>query len=81
MRLSLVVHREFSVHSVLLLALFIFVFVAAVLVDLAGLLQYAGLVSGLPFTVLETGAAITAASIFPFLAMGMSISGDLNHKK
>jgi hypothetical protein len=69
--------REFTVQSKLLIAVFIFTFVAAVFVDLAGLLQYSGLVSGLPSTILEIGATITAALSFPLLAMGMSISIDM----
>lgn len=68
--------REYTVRSMLLIAVFTITFVAAVFVDLAGLLQYGGLVSGLPSTILETGALITAASIFPLLVMGMSISAD-----
>jgi len=68
--------REFTVQSKLLIAVFIITFVAAVFVDLAGLLQYSGLVSGLPSTILQIGATIAAAIVFPLLAMGMSISVD-----
>jgi hypothetical protein len=63
--------HEFSVLSMLLGAVFIITFVVAIFIDLAGFLQYVG-----P----EIGAVITAATIFPFLAMGLSISADLNHK-
>ena len=68
--------HEFTVQSRLLIAVFIITFVAAVFIDLAGLLQFSGLVSGLPSTMLEIGAGITAALSFPLLAMGMSISVD-----
>jgi hypothetical protein len=78
---STIKRREFSVRSMLLVAVLIITFVVAVFVDLAGFAQYIGLVSGLPSTILEIGAAITAATIFPLLLMGMSISLDLNHAK
>ena len=68
--------HEFTVRSKLLIAVFTITFVAAVFVDLAGLLQYSGLVSGLPSTILQIGATITAALSLPLLAMGMSISVD-----
>jgi uncharacterized membrane protein YozB (DUF420 family) len=71
--------REFTVQSKLLIAVFIITFVAAVFVDLAGLLQYSGLVSGLPSTILEIGATITAVLSFPLL--GMSISVDMLRTK
>ena len=74
-------HRKVTVQSMLLIAIFKIIFVAAVFVDLAGLLQYSGLVSGLPSTILEIGAAMTAAIIFPLLAMGMSISVDMLRTK
>ena len=73
--------HEFTVRSKLLIAVFIITFVAAVFVDLAGLLQYSGLVSGLPSTILEIGATITAVLSFPLLAMGMSISVDMLRTK
>ncbi len=73
--------REFSRQSVLLGALFIIAFVVAIFVDLAGVLQYFNLISGSPLTTLEMGAIITAASAAPFLAMGMSISADMDRKK
>ncbi len=74
-------HDDFGVRSRLLVVLFMIVFVIAVVVDFAAVLQYVGLVSGLPLTILELGASITAATIFPLIVMGMSISGDLNHPK
>ena len=74
-------HGDFSVRSRLLVVLFMIVFGIAVVVDFAAVLQYVGLVSGLPLTILELGASITAATIFPLIVMGMSISGDLNHLK
>ena len=70
--------HEFSLRSLLLGAVFIIALVVTVFIDLAGLLQYFGLVSGLPPTTLETGAAITTATAVPLLVMGMSISADGN---
>jgi hypothetical protein len=74
-------HDHFSVRSRLLVVLFMIVFVIAVVVDFAAMLQYVGLVNGLPLTILEIGASITAVTIFPLIVMGMSISGDLSHPK
>ena len=73
-------HREFSRQTVLLGALFIITFVVAVFIDLDGVFEYFNLVTGSPFTTLETGAIITSASAVPFLAMGMSISADMQNK-
>ena len=78
---STTMRREFSARSMLLHAVFVITFVAAGLTDLAGFLQYIGLVSGLPGNVLEMGAIMTAATGVPLLAMGMSFSADLNHSK
>jgi len=55
--------------------------VVAIVVDLAALLQFSGLVSRLPHNILEIGGSLTALTILPLLVMGMSISVDLNHKK
>jgi hypothetical protein len=68
-----------SHRSVLLIYLFVISFAVAVLIDLAALLQSLNLVRGSWRTTLETGAAISAAIIVPFLAMGMSISADGNN--
>jgi len=81
MRQFLIQHDELSVRSRVLVALSTIVFGVAVVVDLAALLQYVGLVHGLPLTILEIGAMLTAATILPLTVMGMSISGDLNHAK
>ena len=70
--------REFSLRSMLLGAVFIVGLVVAIFIDLAGVLQYFNLVSVLPSTTLEIGAAITTATAVPFLALGMSISADRN---
>jgi hypothetical protein len=70
--------REFSLRSMLLGAVFIVTFIVAIFIDLAALLQYFNLVSWLPPTTLEMGAAITAATVVPLLVMGMSISADGN---
>ena len=72
--------RELSLPSMLLGAVFIVALVVAVFIDLAGVLQYFNLVSGLPPTTLEIGAAITAATVVPLLAMGMSISAMGNKR-
>ena len=78
---SAIKRREFSLQSMLFGAVFIVALGAAIILDLAGVLQYFGLFSGLPPTTSEIGAAITAATIVPFLLMGMSISADINHNK
>jgi hypothetical protein len=62
-------------------AVFIVAFGVAIIIILAEVLQYFGLVSGLPPTMLEIGAAITAATVVPFFLMGMSISADMNRDK
>jgi hypothetical protein len=79
-------HREFSIRSMLCGAVFIIMLVAAVIVDLAALLQFSGLISGLPANILKTsileiGGILTALTIFPLLAMGMSISMDQNRSE
>ena len=78
---SIIDRRELGVRSTVTGVVFIATLAVAILVDLAGLLQYSGLIGGLPATLLETGAAISAICIFPLLAMGMCISADLNRKK
>jgi len=62
-------------------AVFVIMLAAAIIVDLAALLQLSGLISGLPLNILEIGGILTALTIFPLLVMGMSISVDLNHRK
>ena len=73
--------REFSPRSMLFGAVFTIMLVVAIVVDLAALLQFSGLVSGLPQNVLEIGGILTALTIFPLLAMGMSISKDQNRSE
>lgn len=73
--------HEFSRQTVLFGALFIIALVAVVFVGLLGVLQYFNLVSGSPLTTLEIAAIICAVSVFPLLAMGMSISADMDRKK
>jgi hypothetical protein len=80
-RESAALHREFSPRSMLFGAVFTIMLVVAIVVDLAALLQFGGLVSGLPLNILEIGGILTALTIFPLLVTGMSISVDLNHKK
>jgi hypothetical protein len=72
--------RDFSRQSALLAGIFAVFFIAAVLIDLAALLQFAGLVSGLPLRILEIGGIVTAIAIFPLIVLGFSISNDLNNK-
>jgi hypothetical protein len=67
-------------------AVFTIMLVAAVIVDLAALLQFSGLISGLPTNILKTsileiGGILTVLTIFPLLAMGMSISMDQNRSE
>jgi hypothetical protein len=67
-------------------AVFTIMLVAAVIVDLAALLQFSGLISGLPANILKTsileiGGILTVLTIFPLLAMGMSISMDQNRSE
>jgi len=73
-------HSEFSLRSMLFGAVFIIMFVAAVIIDLAALLRFSGLVNGLPANILEMAGVLTGLTIFPLLVMGMSVSVDLNHK-
>ena len=68
-------HR-LSRRSLLLISLFVVAFAAAVVVDLAALLDALKLATGSWQETLEIGAAGTAAVAIPFLAMGMSISAD-----
>ncbi len=74
------IRHEFSTQSMVLAAIFAAVLAAAVLIDIAALLQFAGLISGLPASIQEIGGAVTAIAIFPLIAMGLSIAHDLNRK-
>jgi hypothetical protein len=73
--------REYSLRSVLLIALFVITFMVAVFIDLDGALEYLKLVAGSPRDTVERGAIITAASGVPFLMMGRSISADMPRKQ
>jgi hypothetical protein len=73
--------REYSLRSVLLIALFVITFMVAVFIDLDGVLEYLKLVAGSPRDTVEMGAIITAASAVPFLMMGMSMSADMHRKQ
>jgi hypothetical protein len=73
--------HEFSRQSVLWGALFIVALVAAFFVGLVGVLQYFNLVRGEPITTLQLVASIVAVSNVPLIAMGLSISADMNRKK
>ena len=68
--------REFSRRSLALAAIFVITAIAAVFVDLDGVLEYYKWLSGSAAPTLEMGAMISIASAVPFLAMGMSISAD-----
>ena len=48
-------------------AVFTIMLVVAIVVDLAALLQFSGLVSGLPQNILVIGGSLTALTIFPLL--------------
>ena len=78
---SAIKRREFSLRSMLFGAVFIVALVVAFIIVLAEVLQYFGLVSGLPPTTLEIGATILVLTIAPFLLMGMSISADMDRNK
>ena len=80
MRHLLQLDRDFSRQSTLLAGIFAVFFIVAVLIDLAALLQFAGLVSGLPLRILEIGGIVTGLAIFPLIVTGLSISNDLNRK-
>ena len=69
-------HHRFSRRSVLLISLFVIAFTAAVVVDLAALLEALNLVKGSWQETLQIGAVTSAATAVPLLAMGMSISID-----
>ena len=72
-------HHGFSRRSLLLISLFVIAFTAAVVVDLAALLEALNLARGSWQDTLELGAAASAAIAVPFLAMGMSISIDITN--
>ena len=80
MRHLLQLDRDFSGQSVLLAGIFAVFLIVAVLIDVAALLQFAGVISGLPLRILEVGGMVTALAIFPLIVTGLSISNDLNRK-
>lgn len=73
-------HHEFSHRSVLFGVLFMIAFVAAIFAELAAMLQYFNLVRGNSLAALQVGAITLAASMVPFLLMGLSISVDSRNK-
>jgi hypothetical protein len=81
MRQPTLSHHEFGILSLTLIAAFVITFAAAICVDLAGLLQYFGLINALPLGTLELAAAITSATVVPLLVMGMSISSDMTRNE
>ncbi len=68
--------REFSRKSMMFGGAFILTAIAALFVDLTGVLEYFKVFAGSASTTLETGAIISGVTAVPFLAMGMSISAD-----
>ena len=66
----------FSRLSIILGAAFIATLIAAVSIDVTGVLEYCKVVAGTANDTLELGAIVTVASIAPFLAAGFSISAD-----
>jgi len=68
--------HEFSRRTLLWGALFILAIIAGSYVDIDALLDYLKVLHGSASDTVELGAMIFAASIVPFLAMGMSISAD-----
>jgi len=72
---------KFSLRSLLFGAVFVTALVVAVCVDAAGVLEYCKVIGGPSDSMMELGAAITVASIAPFLAMGFSISADAERNK
>ena len=70
--------RGFSRRSALLISLFVIAFTAAVVIDLAALLEALNLVKGSWQAALETWAAGSAVIAVPFLAIGISSSADAN---
>ena len=72
---------EFSRRSVAFGALFIVTAVVAVFVDLVAVMHYFNIIGRMSPITLETGAIISLASAIPFLAMGMSISDDMDNRR
>lgn len=70
------VHRQFSRQTLVLAGLFITALTVSILVSADGLLEYFKVIAGRPATTLEVGAMLFVATTVPFLAMGMSISGE-----
>ena len=73
--------RKFSLRSLAFGALFIIALVAAAFIDVAGVLEYWKVISGPSNSTLELGAVLTVASIAPLLAMGFSVSAELERDK
>ena len=71
---------QFSLRSLLFGAIFTIALVVAVCVDTAGVLEYCKVIGGTADPTMELGAIITVATIAPFLAMGFSISADVERK-
>jgi hypothetical protein len=73
--------RKFSLRSLLFGAVFIAALLGATFIDLTGVLEYCKVIGAPSSSTLELGAILTVASIAPFLAMGFSVSADLERNK
>ena len=73
--------HKISRRSFALGALFVAVVIAAVCVDVTGVLEYFKVVAGAANDTLEAGAAITVGAIAPLLAAGFSVSADLEENE
>ena len=72
--------RKFSYRTVILGVAFIVTLVAAVGIDVTGVLEYLKVVGGPAQDTLEIGAIFTVASIAPFLAAGFSVTADYEQR-
>jgi hypothetical protein len=73
--------RKFSLRSLSFGGLFIIALLVATCIDLTGVLEYCKVIGAPSSSTLELGAILTVASIAPFLAMGFSVSADLERNK
>jgi hypothetical protein len=73
---SATTHHQLSRQSLVLAGLFILALAVSILVSADGLLEYFKVIAGKPSPTLEMGAMLFMATSVPFLAKGMSVSGD-----
>jgi len=62
-------------------AIFIASLVGAFFVDVDAVLKYLSVIRGSAGTAMEFGGFVTAATVVPLLAMGMSIDDDEMHRE